>query len=287
MESYRAGWKRLTPSLGSLRLQSLTPLAIQTAFDALRGTHAPKSIRVSYSVLHNPLGQAVKWEILTRNPSSRMVLPPANPRAQRQVWSVTEARQFLAKTEDHDWHSLWRLLLDTRMRHGEALSLRWQHVDIDSDRPLIRIVCTLMHEHGTWAIGTSTKSERGRRVVHLRPATAAALRVHRDNQTARQAQFGPHWADHDLVFDRGDGGIFHPAKVRDSLISGCVQAGVPKISPHALRHTMATPAAQRGVPLKLLADRLGYPGADLVSTLYAHATDDGDLAVLEAMRDVL
>jgi len=283
---YRRAWNRLRPRLGSIKLQSLQALAVQSAFDELRKRLAPNTLHLTHSVLHQALEQAVKWEILPRNPASSVSLPSARPRAPRAVWTTAETQTFLAAIETDPDGALWWTLLDTGARIGEALALTWDHVSLGTSPPVIRIERTLTRVPHGWAFGASTKTESGRRFIYLQPSTVAALQAHQLQQQGRRNAYGEHWQDHGLVFDRGDGGILTPTAVGRHLKRACEKAGVPAITPHSMRHTMTTIAAQRGVPLKLLADRLGHSGIRLVANLYAHPTLEGDMVVSDALKDV-
>ena len=48
------------------------------------------------------------------------------------AWEEVEARRFLAVADASEDASLWRLLLTTGIRIGEALSLRWAAIDLDT-----------------------------------------------------------------------------------------------------------------------------------------------------------
>ena len=67
---------RLTPQLGRLRLDQLSPAHLAAAYDRLRGLGlSAKSVLNSHRLLHRALGDAVHWGMLARNPCE-LVDPP-------------------------------------------------------------------------------------------------------------------------------------------------------------------------------------------------------------------
>ena len=51
-------------------------------------------------------------------------------------------------------------------------------------------------------------------------------------------------------------------------------AGVRKVKVHALRHTAATLMLQTGVPVQVVAERLGHAQVSMTLEVYAHALPD-------------
>ncbi len=48
-------------------------------------------------------------------------------------------------------------------------------------------------------------------------------------------------------------------------------SGVRRIKFHGLRHTSATLSPKAGVPVKVVAQRLGHAKTDITNDIYAHA----------------
>lgn len=286
--NYRDCWKRISPYLPEVQVQQLQTLTIQQAIRSMEQRYAPDTIRLTYTILHIALNQAVQWNLIARNPADGVVLPARKPVRRKSVWTVEETQRFLEKTRDDPLHPLWRLLLDTGMRIGEALALDWSRISLDTTPARVRIDRTLTRTGSTdWLIGTTTKTRRGRRTLAIQPETAEALKALRIQQEERRVAYGDLWNDSGLVFSRDGGGLLLERHISKKLEAACAVAGVPRRTPHELRHTFTTLAAQRGVPLKLIADRLGHANTDLIAAVYAHVTEEGDLLVTEALRDIL
>jgi integrase len=64
-------------------------------------------------------------------------------------------------------------------------------------------------------------------------------------------------------------------------------AGVRRIKPHGLRHTSCTLALAAGVPVHVVAQRVGHSNAAMTLNVYAHALPDQQAAAAKALGDVL
>lgn len=282
--SYRHQLERVIAHVGSVPLGRLTGLHLQRAYDEMGTRYAASTIRAGHTSVHAALEQAVKWELLLRNPADAVVLPAA-PDGEVLIWTAEQTRTFLAGTVDHRDHALWRLVLDTHMRAGEALALQWEDVDLEAGT---------VHIHRTVALNAAGKHEPKNRTktgtqrrLRIAPATVAALLTHRARQNARRLRAGELWHATGLVFDRGDGQATRHHVCRGRLAAACKKHGVPAIQLKALRHTGATIAVTHGVPLHTVSKRLGHSTIKLTADLYAHGTVEADEMAAEVMERLL
>ncbi len=91
-------------------------------------------------------------------------------------------RWFLAACNEHPLEFVFVVLGATGMRIGEALGLRWKHVDLDTrtvriEQILYRMPVVARKEEGdTFALG-EPKTEKSRRTLVLPAAAVAVLKV--------------------------------------------------------------------------------------------------------------
>jgi integrase len=271
---------RIVPALGAVPLAALDALTLSRFYRTLSQRYAPTTVTATHTCLRAALKQAVRWRLIARAPTDDVTLPAGKAKA-KPVWSPAEARTFLASGD----HALFRFLLDSLCRLGEALALTW--TDLDLETGTVRITTTrTVGADGKPRTRAGTKAGQGRR-IELMPETVSALRRHRTAQLEQRLQCGPLWHDQNLVFERGDGRHYHPDTVRTELRRACLAAGVPVLTPHALRHTGATLAVAQGVPLHAVMRRLGHSTIGLTANLYSHASPEADHAVAEALRRAL
>jgi integrase len=86
----------------------------------------------------------------------------------------------------------------------------------------------------------------------------------------------------DLVFCDELGQVIHPNGLSNRFIVRRKAAGVPVGSIHVLRHTSATLALTAGVPLHVVAARLGDRPETLLG-VYAHLLPSSDAAAADAV----
>lgn len=145
----------------------------------------------------------------------------------------------------------------TGLRQSELIGLRWRDVDIGSQRIRVRN-----------AIVRGEHSAEGKSDLSTRRSVPMTERLRREFVRWRERTVFEH--DDDLVFAHPQLGTpLDRTKVTRRFQAACLEAGVPVIRFHDLRHTFATQFAASGVPLRTLQEFLGH--ADLATTqIYAH-----------------
>lgn len=97
----------------------------------------------------------------------------------------------------------------------------------------------------------------------------------------------PVWQETGLVVDRGDGRHLHPATADHRLERLCEAAGVPRLSPHGLRHTVITLAILAGVPLPVVQQRVGHASITVTADVYVAVTRAADRAAADRLAALL
>ncbi len=64
-------------------------------------------------------------------------------------------------------------------------------------------------------------------------------------------------------------------------------AGVRTIKFHGMRHTCATLALKAGVPVRVVADRLGHKGVEITMNIYQHVLPDMQEDAAEKLGSLL
>jgi integrase len=226
-------------------------------------------------VLSRAFRDAVKWGKLVRNPAAAAD-PPAAADSKAHSWTAKELGRFLAHVQKDPLFPLWRLAATTGMRRGELLGLTWQWLDVEAST--LRVEQQLVPTSGGVSFG-APKSKRSRRTIALDEETSEALRSHREAQLLERAFADDAYVDRDLVFADPLGGPIHPRRLTEWFGRHRKAAGVTTGTLHVLRHTHATLALTNGVPLHVVAARLG-DRPETILQAYAHLlpTSDGEAA---------
>ena len=121
------------------------------------------------------------------------------------------------------------------------------------------------------------------RVVTLNAETIARLRTHRKHQRELMMANRTTYEDHGLVFAKEQEDVQTPKAALGQPCPALVMrhyrriikaAGVRRIKVHGMRHTVATLALSAGVPVQVVAKRLGHAQASMTLEVYAHALPD-------------
>ena len=275
--------QQILPRLGHVRLQALTGGRLNGFYGELEQAGLSVATRrLVHAVLHRVLRDAVRWGQLVRNPVD-MADPPAAARSRAQAWTAKELARFLEHVRGDRLFPLWRLAATTGMRRGELAGLTWRCLSLDEAR--LSVEQQLLRTRGGVTFGTP-KSTRSRRTVALDPETVRILREHREVQLVERAYAGPAYADRDLVLCDELGGPAHPDRLTESFAQHRKAAGIPVGTLHILRHTAATLALTEGVPVHIVAARLGDNPNTVLST-YAHLLPQSDELAAERVAALL
>ena len=184
---------------------------------------------------------------------------------------------------DDPLYPLWRLAATTGMRRGELAGLPWRHLDLETGK--LAVEQQLVPTRGGATLGPP-KSSRSRRTIALDPETVETLRRHRDAQLLERDFAGEAYVDRDLVFADPLGGPTHPQRLTEQFAKQRKAAGIPSGTMHVLRHTAATLALTEGVPVHIVAARLGDDPKIVLST-YAHLLPQSDELAAERVAALI
>lgn len=280
-KSYRDNIDRyLRPALGHERLQGLSPSRLSLFFRNLyeRGGKggkplSPRTVEFARAVLRRALQDAVLDRIIEVNP----VVGTKRPRTvkpKHSTWTGTQLRTFFVGLDpEHRLTPLWELAAGTGMRRGEILALRW--ADIDLDDGLIHVERSVTQVRQQRIYGTPKNYEK--RDVAIDPHLLATLRAWRKRQLAERLAWGASYiGTEDLLVTWEDGRPVLPDYI--TRIFGNLTKGleVPRLTFHELRHTHATLLLRNGVPVHVVAKRLGHKDPSVTLNVYADAIPEDD-----------
>jgi integrase len=246
--------------------------------------------RLTHAVLRRALGDAIRWGKLSRNPATAAD-PPSLPRTKVQAWTPKELARFLDRVRDDRLYGLARLGAMTGMRRGELAGLSLLCVDLQARRVRVeqQLIphpgkCEHCGEKHSVSFG-QPKSQRSERTIALDDETVLALRRHLLAQQLERAIAGDAYVDHDLLFADGLGGPIHPQRISEWFLHRRKAAKIPVGSIHVLRHTHATIALTEGIPLHVVAARLGDDPKTVLTT-YAHLLPRSDVEAAFAVAAI-
>jgi integrase len=267
--------KNIVPLLGTTALSKLQPAAISSAYaKALAGGHrkrpgglAPRTVHHMHRILRQALQQAVRWQILVRNPAE-LVKPPRVERTKSATLSAEQAAQLLGALAHSRVYWPTLIALATGMRRGEVLALRWQHVDLE--RGVLEVVETI--EETKTSLRFKPPKNGKTRAITLPAFAVAELRRLKLEQAEELLRLGIRQTGMTLVCGRADGEVHKPLALTYEFARFVRQLkDLPQVRFHDLRHSHATQLLASGVHPKIAQERLGHSSVGITLDLYSHA----------------
>jgi integrase len=269
----------------TLKLAEVEPADVRDLFGDLRRagatTSAIKKLRAALSAM---FATAFQDGLVRSNPIQGVRVPTALPGAaaaaedKAKALTRAELSVFLGAV-DADWLMFCEFLVQTGLRIGEAVGLRWEHLDLGGEHPKV-----MVREQVYEGERKVLKSKYSVRDIPLSPAMASKLLAHR-----RDTYRGPKTP----VFASAAGTELRPANIYRRVIFPAAKAarlireveGESKgkmvvrerslVSGHTLRHTCASLLFERGRNVKQVSRWLGHANASFTLETYVHLMDEG------------
>src|SRR5262249_40030505 len=129
--------KGIAPLIGSVVLPKLQSARISSAYSKAltegrrdgKGGLSPRTVGHMHRVLRQSLQQAVRWQMLARNPADA-VRPPKVERSKMRALDPAEAAALLDAMRSTRLFVPVLLAITTGMRRGEITALRWRSVNL-------------------------------------------------------------------------------------------------------------------------------------------------------------
>lgn len=270
----------LVPAVGAVKLQKLVPTHLVKLYQQKRQDGlSPRRVAIIHAVLRRALAEAVRWRLVPRNVAAD-VSPPRQESAEPRVWGLTEVRRFVdtAQASESRYAPALVITLALGRRAGELLGLRWESVDLERGQVVIDRALTWVGGKAVWG---SPKSRAGRRVLPLPEPARQALHALRRRQAEERLRAGTEWKDTDgRVVTTATGGVPILNRCKETLDRLSVQASVPRLTVHQLRHQCASLLFASGADVKQVQTFMGHSRASVTLDVYTHllAGADGEMA---------
>ena len=183
-----------------------------------------------------------------------------------EVLTATEQEAFLAQPNPRYLTGqrnrvMLRLMLDTGLRLSEMIHIRWQDIDLNSGKVMVRQ-------------GKGAKD----RTLWTGEENLSELVKWQERQEAECT------GQASVVFSTKKGGKLNPAYVQRMVNRYAVNAGILKhVTPHTLRHTFATDLYRETTNIRLTQKALGH--SNLATTqIYTHIVDEELEGALKSFR---
>jgi integrase len=243
---------------------------------------ASKTVRHIAFLVQACLQQAVDWDILLKNPMSK-VKKPKVPRRRPKVVDRAGMNTLLARAADRRPYPALGLAAATGMRRGELLAVEW--TDLDWDTGILEVSKSLEQTKQGLRI-KSTKSGETRRFA-IPVEVLEVLREHKRDQDHERQMYGADYTNLGLMFARPDGRYLTPSNFGKRMSKLMRSAGLAGITLHSLRHSHASELLSQGAPITAVSERLGHASPNITLGIYSHALPADNQAAAKLWNDAM
>lgn len=284
----------IIPRIGYLQAASLTSVDIENFLTELADDgYAYSSIKKAYEALNAPFKIAVIREQVRKNPCDTVEIPKNSLEDEGEVEFFTEEQ--VAKISDaalakySNGRYIYKhgrgliILLNTGMRIGELLALKWKNVDFD--KKLIHVVetrGTIKNRSGEFdfnysTIDQSTKTKSGRRVIPMNPKTEECLRYFKS--------LG-YKSPYVMANGNSDKSVIPYKNMQKCLNHILKKSDIDFGTLHTLRHTFASRLFRRGVEVKVVSELLGHSSVKITYDIYIHVIKEQKVEAINILNDL-
>ena len=290
----------IVPFIGDMKLKDITPRVLEKYYQQLLKTKPVKNpitgkakgdfvgtstVRDVHKLLRNCFGQAVKWELMEKNPALNASVPK-HKKQEREIWTAEMLFHAIEVCEDPKLKLAINLAFACSLRIGELLGLTWDCVDISEEaintgyasisvtKELQRVTKDALNtlESKDVFLIFPTKSSRS--------STALVLKAPKTLDWKKEQDFikealGSEYQDYNLVMAGPVGFPIESSAIEASFNRLIEENDLPKVVFHSLRHSSITYKLKlNGGDVKAVQGDSGHSQTSMVTDVYSHILDD-------------
>ena len=273
------------------------PMHCKAVLNRMETTYTGSTIRQTYITMGAMFKSAVMNDIIGKYPMNGVrYTKPVRAVDDIKYLTVEEQEKFLEVAKRSHNYRQYVLLLETGLRTAELIGLTWDSINWKKHTLTISKSLEYRHSQGYWRAGPP-KTKKSYRTIPLTDLAYSVLKsCYHERNSRKESDVLSQVLEHtdsrtgekrclvmrDLVFVNWR--TREPAKNSSydtHLYKLCDEAGNKRFCMHALRHTYATRAIERGVQPKVLQQLLGHASIKTTMDRYVHVTAE---SMIKAVR---
>ncbi|MDM1896015.1 site-specific integrase [Mycobacteroides abscessus] len=265
LATYRFAAGKLKKFLGGVRVREASVMRLDAAVRSMRTAHGVTMARQSRTILRGGLQLAVMANAIPANPARDLGALTAKvaPKGATAL-TASQVRGLLAEVRtsnysaEHDIADPITLLIATGLRRSELLALRWTDFSEDSAELTVAGKLVRATGHGLkWIDGA--KTDAGRRTLPLPRFAVAMLRERRGRE---------YLGEQTMIFPSTAGTWRDPNNFGKQWRKIRAELGVPDVTSHSFRKSVATMIDDAGLSARVGADQLGHSKVSMTQDRY-------------------
>jgi integrase len=283
--------KRVYPAIGHLRIDKITARQLQGFVNSLakEGANektgkplAPKTIRHNLSLISDVFTYAVKMDLVSENPCSKVTIPKGEVK-EKPIYSQEEMATLLTKIsgEPTKYKAFFFLIAYSGFRRSEMLGLEWKDVDFEHNVISIKRTSNYTAERGTYT--DTTKTKRSKRVLKISAYIMDILKELKSEQDDEALRLGDKWVETDRLFVKWNGEPMNNQTPYGWLKEFCEKNELPFYGIHSFRHFTASSLISAGLDVTTVSGALGHCNSGTTLNVYSHMFQTAQARVADAM----
>jgi len=270
----------LSPALGNIRLADLTAAQIQQYLNKKQAEGlCNNTVRKHHGVLHNALEHARRQELITRNVAEQ-VEPPSSSRPVHHFYDSETMSKLFEILSGDSLEPVVKLAGYMGLRRSEICGLKWSHVD--RENKVITIVEARTAVNGR-SVDKGTKNNSSVRRLGYRGLVDMEELIERlwQQRLREMEEMGDAYDDQGFVICHDGGQPYQADYLSNRLQRVLAKTELPYVTLHGLRHSFASIANSRNVPLFGISKALGHSSTNTTTQIYMHLFDETHLTVVQ------
>ena len=277
------------------------------------GTVTEATVNEIHKILRSAFRQAVKWELMEKNPAVLATVPKAK-RKEREIWTADMLMKALDACDNKMLKIAFHLAFTATLRIGELLGLTWDEMDISEEaiagnrayviiskqvervsrdavealnsKEIILTFPSTKKNNKTVRVLKTPKTESSARKVFIPRTVAGYLAELKSEQDEIKEALGNEYQDYKLVMATTFGLPIGDSYLRTKMQDIIDELGLPDVVFHSLRHTSVTYKLKlSGGDIKSVQGDSGHAQADMVTEVYGHIIDEDRRKNAEMMEN--
>ena len=283
--------KHIEPYIGYIQVQNIAPTDIQKLINNMvdKG-YSYSTIKKVYNVINTVLKLALERDYIRKNPCIGIALPKQMQRSKSEIvfFSDDEIKKIIKSATEkyktgkyiykHGYSIV--ILLNTGMRIGELLALKWSNGDVENKQIHIaetrgQIVDRSDNDHKYIMSDRSTKTQASNRYIPINKQTEEALLYFKSLKY-----------DNPYVMANSNKNVVSYRNLHRVLSQILKKNNINHGSLHSLRHTFATRLFRNGIDINVISELLGHSDISITYNIYTHVIQEQKKKAVDILNNL-